>query len=192
MMYVNLSTNNIFVQLDFELDENYNVGTTYSDYLSGSWVKLTPEQGEFYQLNPFASVKEVFDCKLTPVYVPTLEEVKGRKIKCITQHDSSDEVNQFYISESPMWLDKEMRVGLMNSINIERSAGRTETNLWFGGVCFSFTIEQAIGMLNALELYALDCYNTTQRHIAAINALYTKEEIEAYDFTVNYPDKLNF
>lgn len=130
-----------------------------------------------------------FDLVMLPL---TLEELRAQKIAEVIAYDSSDAVNQFHISESPMWLDKEMRVGLMNSINIERQAGRTETNLWFNGVNFIFTIEQALGMLNALELYALDCYNTTQRHIAAINALDTKEEVEAYDFTTNYPDKLNF
>lgn len=130
-----------------------------------------------------------FDLVMLPL---TIEELRAQQVNDIIAYDKSDAVNQFYILESPMWLDKEMRVGLMNSINIEKAAGRTETNLWFGGVCFSFPIEQAIGMLNALELYALDCYNTTQRHIAAINALDTKEEVEAYDFTVNYPDKLNF
>ena len=35
-------------------------------------------------------------------------------------------------------------------------------------------------------------YNATQEHIAAVKALATKEEVEAYDYTSGYPDKLVF
>jgi hypothetical protein len=47
-------------------------------------------------------------------------------------------------------------------------------------------------MLSALEVYAVDCYNKTTDHQYAINALGTIEEIEAYDFTIGYPEKLIF
>ena len=47
-------------------------------------------------------------------------------------------------------------------------------------------------MLNVLEMYALECYNVTQSHIAAVKALDTIEEIESYDYTVGYPKKLSF
>ena len=53
-------------------------------------------------------------------------------------------------------------------------------------------ISDALAMLNALEMYALDCYNVTQSHIAAVKALDTIEEIESYDYTVGYPKKLSF
>lgn len=191
MTYIYIKNNEI-LSFDFELDSRYNVGTTYEDYADGLYVRLNNEQVAFMNANQNASIREIFDMKLNPPYVPTVEAVREGKIAEINRYDASEAVNSFSIGGSPMWLDKNMRVGLMNSINIERQAGRTETNLWFNGVNFIFTIEQALGMLNALELYALDCYNTTQRHIAAINALDTKEEVEAYDFTVNYPDKLNF
>lgn len=191
MTYIYIKNNEI-LSFDFELDSRYNIGTTYEDYADGLYVRLNNEQVAFMNANQNASIREIFDMKLNPPYVPTVEAVREGKIAEINRYDASEAVNSFSIGGSPMWLDKNMRVGLMNSINIERQAGRTETNLWFNGVNFIFTIEQALGMLNALELYALDCYNTTQRHIAAINALDTKEEVEAYDFTVNYPDKLNF
>jgi hypothetical protein len=47
-------------------------------------------------------------------------------------------------------------------------------------------------MLSALEVYAVDCYNVTTDHIYAIQSLTTIEEIEAYDYTVGYPEKLTF
>ena len=47
-------------------------------------------------------------------------------------------------------------------------------------------------MLNSLELYALDCYNVTQLHLAAIKKMYIVSQIEEYDYTVGYPEKLLF
>ena len=127
---------------------------------------------------------------------PTPEELLERaissKIARINSYDTSDAVNSFMMGGSPMWLDKSTRVGLMNSIGIEKDAGRETTTLWFSGMRFTIPVHPAIGMLNALELYALECYNATQAHIAAVSALQTVEEIEAYDYTVGYPEKLVF
>ena len=47
-------------------------------------------------------------------------------------------------------------------------------------------------MLQALEIYALACYNVTEEHKAAVNALTTIEEVDAYDYTTDYPEKLSF
>ena len=44
----------------------------------------------------------------------------------------------------------------------------------------------------ALELYALECYNVTAAHKADIEALTTVEEVVAYDYESDYPEKLNF
>lgn len=40
------------------------------------------------------------------------------------------------------------------------------------------------------ELYALECYNVTASHKANIEQLTTIEEVEAYDYTIGYPEKL--
>nr|DAU41315.1 MAG TPA: hypothetical protein [Bacteriophage sp.] len=44
--------------------------------------------------------------------------------------------------------------------------------------------------MDSIELYASECYNTTQQHIANIKKLNSKEQINNYDYTVGYPDKL--
>ena len=101
-------------------------------------------------------------------------------------------MNQFSIDNVFGWLNKNTRVGLMNSINIEKEAGRSETSIWISNTKFVLSIERAIDMLQQLELYALACFDTTQRHTKAIQKLETKEEIEAYNFKTGYPKKLNF
>ena len=114
------------------------------------------------------------------------------KVSEIQSFDKSKEVNSFELRAKSMWLDKSTRVGLFNSINIEKEAGKTETVLWYDAVKYIIPISDALAMLNALEMYALECYNVTQSHIAAVKALDTIEEIESYDYTVGYPKKLSF
>lgn len=176
----------------FELDENYEVGTTYEDSLDGAWVPLNKEQEEFYNAHPSASVREIFDCALTPPYEPTLEDMKNRKVGEISAYDRSEDVNQFSLGGKQMWLDKDTRVGLANSISIEQAAGKETTVLWYDAVKYVIPIPLALQMLAALELYALASYNATQEHVAAVMLLETKEEVEAYDYTAGYPDKLVF
>lgn len=121
----------------------------------------------------------------------TFEELKQQKIEAITAYDTSESVNSFYLDGEQVWLDKETRVGLMNSTNIQKAAGQETTTLWFGGKSYTLPCDTAIQMLSALELYALECYNVTAQHKANVEALETKEEVEAYDYTTNYPEKLN-
>ena len=125
-------------------------------------------------------------------YEYDIEEVRKMKVFEIQSFDKSINVNSFKLLGKSMWLDKNTRVGLFNSISIEKEAGKTETVLWYDAVKYVIQIPDALDMLNTLELYALNCYNVTQSHIAAVRALQTIEEIENYDYTIGYPEKLSF
>lgn len=118
--------------------------------------------------------------------------VKEEAIEQIEAYDVSEAVNSFTLQGKTMWLPKETRVGLMNSLSIEKAAGKTDTVLWFGNESYVLPIDTAMQMLSALELYALDCYNVTAAHKAAVSALESVEDIVAYDYTQNYPEKLIF
>lgn len=63
---------------------------------------------------------------------------------------------------------------------------------WFGGNSFTFPIATWKQMLIALEVYAGDAINVTESHKAAINALTTVADVEAYNFETGYPTKLVF
>ena len=106
------------------------------------------------------------------------------------EYDTSEDVNSFVLNGNAVWLSKADRVGLMNAINIEKIAGRDKSTLWFNGVKLVVNIDQAIQLLSMLELYALECYNVTASHKASIEQLTTIEEVESYDFTIGYPQKL--
>ena len=121
-----------------------------------------------------------------------LDVIKEEAIEQITEYDQSEDVNSFTLQGKTMWLPKETRVGLVNSVTIEKNAGKETTVLWFGGERYELSVDTALQMLSALELYALECYNVTAAHKAAVNALERVEDVVAYDYTQGYPEKLNF
>ena len=88
------------------------------------------------------------------------------------------------------WLDKATRVGLMNSTTISKAAGQKATTLWLGGAKLVVDCDKAIQLLSALEMYALECFNVTASHKAAVGELTTIKEVEAYNYKVGYPKML--
>lgn len=121
-----------------------------------------------------------------------LEVAKRNAIKAIDTYDASMDVNSFFLNGLQVWLDKSTRVGLMNSLNIEKTAGKETSTLWFGNIKLDINTEAAIQMLSALELYALKCYNKTAEHKVNIENMTSVEDVVNYNFTEGYPDKLNF
>lgn len=179
-------------QLSPELYDN--IGSTWMDYINGLWVPLSDEQMAFKEANPNASIREVFEMKVNEpiVYVRTAEDAKREMTDKINRYDSSSSVNIFYIQGLEVWLDKATRTGLKLRFEAEMAMGQTETTLWYNNMQFPLTVENAIKMLYAIELYASACYDRTQAHLAAVNALEDVETIDTYDYKAGYPEKLNF
>ena len=121
-----------------------------------------------------------------------LDVIKEEAIEQITEYDTSSDVNSFTLQGKQMWLPKETRVGLVNSITIEKNTGKETTILWFGGERYELPVDTALQMLSALELYAVQCYNTTAMHKANVISLESVGDVVNYDYTLHYPEKLNF
>lgn len=119
-----------------------------------------------------------------------LKQAKVDKIAEIAAYDTSDKVNGFVLNGMLVWLDKATRVGLMNSTTIAKAAGQQTTTLWLGGIKLVVDCDKAIQLLSALEMYALECFNVTASHKAAVSELTIIEEVEAYDFKAGYPKML--
>ena len=129
---------------------------------------------------------------IAPIYEPTIDDYRKRKKDEILRYDSSEEVNAFYMQGQQMWLDKATRAGLMLRLQAEQAMGKETTTLWYGTHQFELPIVNAFQMLYALEVYASQCYDNTQRHLANVNALQSIEEVEIYDYRAGYPQKLEF
>ena len=125
-----------------------------------------------------------------------LEQAKESKIAEIEAYDASSAVNSFDVTVSgqatSLWIDRETRADYRSSIEAAELLGRTEVKPVFGGQEVTLSVQMAKMALAQVQLYANQCYGVTERHKAAVNALETIEAVEAYDFTIGYPEKLSF
>lgn len=110
----------------------------------------------------------------------------------IDWHRNSKAVKSFFLNGHEVWLDNKARMSLMNSLNIFQEAGEENVTIWFEDLPIELNTGAAIQILKAVEQYAMKCYQITKKHKQAIEALTTEDEINSYDYTVGYPEKLNF
>ena len=108
----------------------------------------------------------------------------------IEKHDTSPAVNSFILNGQRVWLDKATRVGLMNSTSIAKAMGQPTTTLWLDDVKLVVECDKAIQLLSALEMYALECFNTTAAHKKAVSEMGTVESVLGYDYKAGYPKVL--
>ena len=134
------------------------------------------------------------DIRFIPIYVnnkPNVKEIKELLLSLQAEYDNSTEVNSFYLNGKRVWFDKATRVGLVNSFNLEKATGKTDTILWFNNISININIDKALQLLSVVEMYAKECYNNTHQHMRDISKLETIEECLKFDITKNYPQKLN-
>ncbi len=131
------------------------------------------------------------DFNIAPEKSP-LDRAKELVLRKIDQYDTSSNVNGFMLNGVQVWLSKDTRVGLMNSVTIEKNSGKEQSTVWFNGICITINCDAAIQMLSSIELYALACYNRTAQHRLAVSQLTDISKVQAYDYTAGYPDKLSF
>lgn len=145
--------------------------------------------------SPIENEGEDVDTLVFPIKVdkmPNTVELKQLLLDVQAAYDKGEEVNTFNLGEQKYWLDKETRVGLINSITIQKDSGAKVTTLWLKGEPYKVSVDYALEFLRGLELYAVDCYNVTQAHIAEIKAISGREGLFEYDVTKGYPEVLSF
>lgn len=142
----------------YHFDEQLNVEMSAYE----CW-ECSVRSGEYAQDEVMAALEE-FKAKLAASELAT---AKAQKIAEIDAYDTSDAVNSFLVDGTKMWLEKATRVGLMNSTTIAQSSGLEKVTLWFGDTQLILTCDKAISLLSAIEMYAVQCFDTTARHKAA-------------------------
>ena len=128
----------------------------------------------------------------TPSDEEILERYRSDKINEILEYDASSEVNEFFLGEASIWLDKATRAGLKLRFEAEISLGRETTTLLYDNIQYSLDLNKATQMLLAIELYASACYDNTQAHVANVKSLENIEDIKNYDYRTGYPEKIRF
>ena len=136
-----------------------------------------------------ASMEEIRDIS-EGLGAEPLGYMKNAMLAYIEKYDASSSVNSFLLNGMDVWLDKVTRMGLMNSTTIAKAAGLDETTLWLGDIELVVDCDKAIQLLSALEIYALECFNVTASHKAAVNKLDNIDAVLTYDYREGYPEKL--
>lgn len=135
---------------------------------------------------------------INPTEEELLKQEINNKLEQLTIYDESDKVNDCIIvykaNRLHFWANKVERDTLKGAVQDFINLGRTEYRLDLRELGVSLTVpcSMLLNMMSQLEVYAADCYNKTTDHQFAIKQLTSIEEVINYDFTVGYPEKLNF
>jgi len=162
-----------------------------------NWREVTQEEYGAWLAEQEKAQEAAEDPTTDPTADPTEEtaDLAGaveRKVKEIEAYDSSEAVNSFTFNGSRLWFDAETRAGFKNSIESAILLGEGTIDVPTTVGIITLPTETAQTILAKVQRYADACYIVTQKHIAAVKQLGTVEEVEAYDHTVGYPDKLAF
>ena len=153
---------------------------------------------EYYQslLEGQSTGKEIVeDDKGYPIlqeHIFTLEEVKEHTLYNIQRYDKSEYVNSFMLNGDSIWLNKELRASIANTVTIKKRRYVHTSSIWYNQKEYVLPVDFILSMLQDIEVYADACNSVTQRHIANVNAITDIDEANNYDFTKDYPTKLKF
>lgn len=126
-----------------------------------------------------------------PVETPTdIDMAKATKIAEIAAYSDSDAVNSLTFNGIKTWLTRTVRDGYNTSITAAKNLGESNVTFMVGDNEMQLPVEQARRVLDLVQRYADACFIVTERHKIAVRALQTVEEVEKYDYTKGYPEKL--
>lgn len=167
----------------------YHIGTTFnSEQNAYECYECTLPKATFDETEVRAAFAQ-FSAKMDAL---KLEQAKSEKIAEITAYDKSSAVNSFLLNDKKRWLDIDLRRSLSYSTNILKENGEKTVDIWFDTECETMDIDNALYMLKELEIYAKQTNNVTHQHKAEVMALTSIKDVEAYDVTKGYPEKLVF
>lgn len=118
--------------------------------------------------------------------------VQNAKIEEITAYDKSNAVNSFIFGGQQMWLPLEERKSMRQSLIALKSQGIDTFTYWLGLTPITMPVAQFEAIMDAVEVYALQCFNVTARHKANVMAQTAISDVENYDYKSGYPEKLTF
>ncbi len=91
------------------------------------------------------------------------------------------------------WLTRDLRTSLEGDVLAASAISDTYTfDIREIGISLELNCNKFLAALAVLRRYAYKAFNVTSSHLVAINNLGTVQEVEAYDFTTDYPERLIF
>lgn len=129
---------------------------------------------------------------VTALAAEYLKALKDDKKAEICDYAKSPAVKAFSIGGVSGWLDSEQRVSIRRAVADKVAAGRESVTVYLAGKGFTMSPAKAEEILAAVEVYASDCYDVTESHKAAVEALTDAASVEAYNYANCYPQQLAF
>lgn len=142
-------------------------------------------------INPLEETLLEYGYEKVEVPENKLQKAIDAKVAEIKAYDNSEAVNSFSLNGMSAWINREDRIGTRRAIELDITNGLTESEIWLNGFKLVVNCQLALKLLDAVGHYAYQAYNATQAHIFAVKHLASVEEVEKYDYTTNYPPKLN-
>lgn len=195
--YIKLNAGFIELEEPLNPDLYSNIGTTIEDYKNGFFVLLNDEQWQFHLDNPKASEASAYYLFTPQVKIPTEEELladaKRLAVIKIENYSHSNNVDQFTVNgDVKGWLTPTERSNYLQSITSAELLGEESVEFFVGNNKFALDLQTARFMLAKIQRYADASYIVTTEHKIAVNGLTTIEDVENFDITAGYPEKLNF
>lgn len=144
------------------------INPTHDQLIAAGWEEYTP------------SAKTPTDINMA----------KAAKIAEIAAYSDSDAVNSLTFNGLKTWLTRTVRDGYDTSITAAKNLGEANVTFMVGDNEMQLPVGQARRVLDLVQRYADACFIVTERHKIAVRALQTVDEVEAYDYTKGYPEKL--
>ena len=152
-----------------------------------AWKEITQAQADEYkaQLDAYQkSIEVVTDNSLSDAII--------KKIAEINDYSESDNVNSLTYNGAETWLKPAIRSNYLTSISSAELLGETSITFAIAGQAVTVPLQNAKILLAKIQRYADASYLVTQKHIAEVSKLTTVAEVEAFDITQGYPEKLSF
>lgn len=126
-----------------------------------------------------------------PTDAEVLKQTIEAKIEEINAYDKSSAVNSFKLNGMDAWINREDRIGTRRAIELDKANGQTESDIWLNGFLLHVNCDLVLRLLDAVGHYAYKAYNRTQAHIYSVKQMKSVEDVQKYDYTTGYPEKLN-
>lgn len=189
VVYIKRDIRKNFVELDQELpSELYsNLGTTWEDYNSNKWVKLSEEQVSFWKENPNAKVQEVWNMELTPVHVRDVTDAKNEKKSELSRYYHENLMN-FKYNGTQVWLYSDERLQKKNEAEVLKNNGISEYQL---NNDLNINVDKAITLIDTMSAREMNCKKAMEDKKKEIDLLEDIESVDSVDVSLGFPQEEN-
>ena len=121
-----------------------------------------------------------------------LKDAIKNKLELIDNYANSSAVNELTFKGVKLWLPIEIRANYNVSLDAAQLLGEKNITFSIGNQLVTLSLNEARIILAKIQRYADATFIVTSKHKAEVSKLTSIEEVEKYDITEGYPQKLEF